>query len=51
MTQLHPAGWAFAFLEASAEDREFVTEVGDAHTLSKLATEYLQTVERDCGMN
>ena len=51
MTKLHPAGWAFAFSEFSAEDIRFIAEVLDAHTLSKLATEYLQTLEKDRGMN
>ena len=49
--EVTPRGMGVRFLEISAEDRRFIAEVLDAHTLSKLATEYLQTLEKDRGMN
>ena len=49
--EVTPRGMGVRFLNVSAEDRDFLAEVLDSHTLSKVATEYLQTLKEDLGMN
>ena len=49
--EVTPRGMGVRFLNVSSEDRDFLAEVLDSQTLSKVATEYLQTLKEDLGMN
>lgn len=49
--EVTPRGMGVRFLDVSIEDREFIAEVLDSLTLSKVATEYLRTLEKELGMN
>ncbi len=48
--KITPRGMGVRFLDISSEDRDFIAEVLDAEKISRVASEYLETLKKELGI-